>query len=142
MMIYPITPHKGAPVFTFSNWNIKFVPYLTIYDCYFSKYLLKRIHFCSSVLYRWSEILHTSVWKCEKGCAFMAGGVLHGGTRKSAYLFYGIRKNCIYLGGFWKTGTLSHTEIWNFGGWNTAKVSILVTLMLLKRKWNSISRTQ
>ena len=36
---------------------------------------------------------------------------------------------CIYFGGFRKTGTLSDTEALNFGGRNTAKISILLTLI-------------
>ena len=68
--------------------------------------------------------------------------VLYDGTRKSAFLLNGIRKNCINFGGFRKIGTLSDTEILSFGGRNMAKVSILLTLILLERKYISTSRTQ
>ena len=34
------------------------------------------------------------------------------------------------------------TELLKFGGRNTAKVFILLTLILFKRKYNSVSRSQ
>ena len=56
-------------------------------------------------------------------------------------IFLTIRKNCVSFGGFRKTGKLSDTVTLNFGGRNTAKVPILLTLILLNRKCNSFSWT-
>ena len=50
-----------------------------------------------------------------------AGGFLYGRTRALAYFLNGIRKNCIYFGGFRKTGKLSDTKISYCEGRNMAK---------------------
>ena len=65
----------------------------------------------------------------------MQRGFLYSGILKLAYFLIGIRKNCVYFGGFRKVIILSNKQILHFKGQDPTDI-------LLKQKFNSVPRNQ
>ena len=93
-----------------------------MYACFIS-FIDKRCLYIvrKSIRTRWYFIILVQFCCIFISVKYLQRGFLYGGTRKLANFLNGIRKNCTYFGGLWKTGILSYTEILYFEGRNKAK---------------------